>query len=56
MSSQINLDQLPSYCDPYAIEIELEVVKVLRQLYGRTVAHRYFTKHFCFDKIDITVK
>ena len=53
--SLINLDNIESsnYLDA---TVYLETTKVLRSLYGRIVAQKYFTKHFCFDSIKITVK
>lgn len=52
MSSRINLDSLPIS----EVDSMLETTKVLYRLYGRLVAQRYFTKHFCFDTITVTVK
>ena len=51
----INLDKADSsqYIDA---TLYLETTKILDRLYGRHVAQKYFTKHFCFDSIVITVK
>lgn len=58
MSSQINLDCVLSSSTDTLLkaDVMLETTKTLYRLYGRLVAQRYFTKHFCFDTITITVK
>lgn len=54
MSSRINLD---CFSDDFkSVALMLETTKILYRLYGRNIAHKYFTNHFCFDIMKLTVK
>ena len=53
---KINLDAVSLEPQVYlSIESKLNTTRVLERLYGRKIAQKYFTSHFCFDTIKLTV-
>lgn len=55
-SAKINLDL--AITEPLVslnVQTQLQVTRVLERLYGRKIAQKYFTSHFDFDTIKLTV-